>query len=179
MGGGDRNLKRVVRVIAKKRVRKVAIVDREKVGGERNQRVTMVVSQMTKSARKEGDKKEDVVKRMKIKENAKDLDAKTEGIIMEMEMERQGKHQQTQKAKKPKKPKDKDNEEKPKKEKKERKYSKKKPDHKEKVDKEVNAMLSSLGLASLPSKSDLDSLHCVYHEVANLVRDCAQKKLNE
>merc|ERR1712115_597931 len=97
MGGGDRNLKRVVRVIAKKRVRKVAIVDREKMGGERNQRVTMVVSQMTKSARKEGDKKEDVVKRMKIKENAKDLDAKTEGIIMEMEMERQGKHQQKQK----------------------------------------------------------------------------------
>merc|ERR1712243_513477 len=63
--------------------------------------------------------------------------------------------------------------------KKSRKYKKEKPQNKEKVDKEVNAMLSSLGLASLPSKSDLDCLHCVYHEVANLVRDCAQNKLNE
>jgi len=88
-------------------------------------------------------------------------------------------------GKKPKKPnkdkkdKNKENKEEKQEKRKARKYKKKKPNNKEKVDKEVNAMLSSLGLASLPSKSDLDSLHCVYHEVANLVRDCAQKKLNE
>jgi len=78
-----------------------------------------------------------------------------------------------------KKDENKENKEENKDNRKPRKYKKKKPNNKEKVDKEVNAMLSSLGLASLPSKSDLDSLHCVYHEVANLVRDCAQKKLNE
>jgi len=64
-------------------------------------------------------------------------------------------------------------------ERKSRKYTKERPDNKEKVDKEVNSMLSSLGLASLPSKADLDSLHCVYHQVASLLRDCAQDKLNQ
>jgi len=85
----------------------------------------------------------------------------------------------TRTKKNDKKEKNKNKEEKPEDERKGRKYKNKKPDNKEKVDKEVNAMLSSLGLASLPSKSDLDSLHCVYHQLANLVRDCAQNKLNE
>merc|ERR1711890_136356 len=60
-----------------------------------------------------------------------------------------------------------------------RKYTKERPDNQEKVDKKVNSMVSSLGLASLPSKADLDSLHCVYHQVASLLRDCAQDKLNQ
>merc|ERR1712115_58257 len=133
---------------------------------------------MTKNAREKCDKKREEVEI--IKRNAQDLNVK--GIIIEREKERQGKHQQGKKPKRPNKDKkdnNKENKEEKEEKRKARKYKKKKPDNKEKVDKEVNAMLSSLGLASLPSKSDLDSLHCVYHEVANLVRDCAQNKLNE